>query len=181
MEITVILRSQFFPNTSVNRVIPVTNLMKSCLLPELSLSSQSQSKAGLWWAYKEPVNRSGYFFLRFYFFIPERHRERDRDTDRRDKQTPCREPDAGLDPWTGIMPWAKGRRQPLSHPGMPTRLAFKWIWVNSRIHSPQKITLTSVWWGLGSQRFMLEQSLHWLQLGVPWPLSWCQRCHLTTE
>ena len=40
------------------------------------------------------------FFLRFYLFI-HRHRERERQRHReRGKQAPCREPDAGLDPWS---------------------------------------------------------------------------------
>ena len=46
-----------------------------------------------------------------------------RDTERqrhrqREKQTPCREPDVGLDPWTlGLHPEPKADTQPLSHPG----------------------------------------------------------------
>ena len=40
------------------------------------------------------------FFLRFYLFIHERHRERESQRHRqREKQAPCREPDdVGLDP-----------------------------------------------------------------------------------
>ena len=43
----------------------------------------------------------------------ERHRQRE-------KQAPCREPDAGLDPRTpGSHPEPKADAQPLSHPGVP--------------------------------------------------------------
>ena len=48
-----------------------------------------------------------------------------RDTERqrhrqREKQAPCREPDAGLDPNTlGSGPETKADTQPLSHPGAP--------------------------------------------------------------
>lgn len=48
-----------------------------------------------------------------------------------------------------------------------------------RIHTAQKIALTSVW--TGSQRFMLEQSLHWLELDILWPLNGCQHCHLAAK
>ena len=50
-----------------------------------------------------------HFFLRFYLFIHEGHRERE-------KQAPCGEPDAGLDPRTlGSWPEPKADAQPLSH------------------------------------------------------------------
>ena len=40
----------------------------------------------------------------------ERERERERQRHRqREKQAPCREPNVGLDPRTGITPWAEGR------------------------------------------------------------------------
>ena len=43
----------------------------------------------------------------------ERHRQRE-------KQAPCREPDAGLDPGTpGSCPEPKADAQPLRHPGVP--------------------------------------------------------------
>ena len=46
-----------------------------------------------------------------------RERERYR---QREKQAPCREPDAGLDPRTpGSQPEPKADDQPLSHPGVP--------------------------------------------------------------
>ena len=39
-----------------------------------------------------------------------RDTKRERDTHRqREKQTPCREPDVGLDPWTKIMTRANSR------------------------------------------------------------------------
>ena len=38
-----------------------------------------------------------FFVLRFYLFIHERHRETQRHR-QREKQAPCREPNAGLDP-----------------------------------------------------------------------------------
>ena len=53
---------------------------------------------------------SFFFFLRFYLYILERHRETERERQRhrqREKQAPCREPDVGLDP-----------RSPGSHPGL---------------------------------------------------------------
>ena len=57
-----------------------------------------------------------YIFLRFYLFIHERHGERQRHR-QREKQAPCREPDAGLDPRTlGSRPELKVDTQPLSHP-----------------------------------------------------------------
>ena len=43
----------------------------------------------------------------------QRHRQRE-------KQAPCREPDAGLDPGTpGSRPGPKASTKPLSHPGIP--------------------------------------------------------------
>ena len=39
------------------------------------------------------------FFLRFYLFIHERHKDRQRHR-QWEKQAPCREPDGGLDPRT---------------------------------------------------------------------------------
>ena len=48
-----------------------------------------------------------------------RKRERQR-RGQREKQTPCREPDMGLDPETlGSCPEPKTDAQPLSHPGVP--------------------------------------------------------------
>ena len=47
-------------------------------------------------------------------------RERQRHRKREEKQAPCREPDAGLDPETlGSCPEPKADAQPLSHPGVP--------------------------------------------------------------
>ena len=43
-----------------------------------------------------------------------------RDTGRVEKQAPCREPDAGLDPGTlGLRPGPKAGAKLLSHPGIP--------------------------------------------------------------
>ena len=57
------------------------------------------------------------FFLTFYLFIPETQRERLRHR-QREKQAPCGEPDAGLDPRTpGSRPELKADAQPLSHQG----------------------------------------------------------------
>ena len=54
-------------------------------------------------------------FLRFYLFIHGRQRE-----GQREKQVPCREPKAGLDPRTPrSQPEPKADAQPLSHPGVP--------------------------------------------------------------
>ena len=49
----------------------------------------------------------------------ERERKRQRYR-RREKQAPCQEPDAGLDPGTsGSRPEPKAGAKPLSHPGIP--------------------------------------------------------------
>ena len=47
--------------------------------------------------------------------------ERERQSHRqREKQAPCQEPDAGLDPGTpGLRPGPKAGAKPLSHPGIP--------------------------------------------------------------
>ena len=46
----------------------------------------------------------------------QRHRQRE-------KQTPCRDPDAGLNPGTpGLLPGPKAGTKPPSHPGIPTYL-----------------------------------------------------------
>ena len=42
---------------------------------------------------------------------------------RREKQAPCQEPNAGLDPQTpGSRPGPKAGAKPLSHPGIPWKL-----------------------------------------------------------
>ena len=47
-------------------------------------------------------------------------REREAETQTEEKQSPCREPDMGLDPGTpGSCPGPKADAQPLSHPGVP--------------------------------------------------------------
>ena len=58
------------------------------------------------------------FFLRFYVFIHERHREKGRQR-QRENQAPCREPDVGLNPGTlGSRSEPKADTQPLSHLGV---------------------------------------------------------------
>ena len=54
-------------------------------------------------------------------------RERERQRHRpREKQAPCQEPDAGLNPRTpGSCPGPKAGTKPLSHPGIPCLLIFK--------------------------------------------------------
>ena len=60
-----------------------------------------------------------FFFLRFYLLVHERLRQRE-------KQAPCRESDAGLDPRTpGSRPELKADAQPLSHPQVPPCMYFK--------------------------------------------------------
>ena len=59
------------------------------------------------------------YLFRFYLFIHETHRERQRHT-QREKQAPCREPDVGLDPGTpGSRPEPKADAQLLSPPDIP--------------------------------------------------------------
>ena len=56
---------------------------------------------------------------RFYLFIHERHRKKQRPR-QREKQTPHGEPNVGLDPGTrGSPSEPKADAQPLSHPGVP--------------------------------------------------------------
>ena len=63
----------------------------------------------------------------------ERHRQRQ-------KQTPRRKPDVGLDPGTlGSHPEPKAGAQPLSHPGILTTLALKGNLVS--IHGPSHMSL----------------------------------------
>ena len=65
------------------------------------------------------VSQILFFFLRFYLFIHERHRERWRHR-QREKQAPYGEPDVGLNPRTpGSWPEPKADAQPLSHLGVP--------------------------------------------------------------
>ena len=62
------------------------------------------------------------FFLRFYLFMRDTGRQSHR---QREKQAPCGEPDAGLNPSTpGSHPEPKTDAQPLSHPG-DLGIAFK--------------------------------------------------------
>ena len=49
-----------------------------------------------------------------------RDAEREVETQQRERQVPCREPNAGLDPRIpGSYPELKANAQPLSHPGVP--------------------------------------------------------------
>ena len=66
---------------------------------------------------------SFFFFLRFYLYILERHRDTERERQRhgqREKAAPCRERDMGLDPGTpGSRPGLKAGAKPLNHPELP--------------------------------------------------------------
>ena len=54
-----------------------------------------------------------------------RDTEREAETQAREKQAPCREPDARLDPRTpGSRPGLKADAKPLSHPGVPEHFLF---------------------------------------------------------
>ena len=85
-------------------------------------AGQAKSKLvffwGSWCYFEAPLfqmhwRQAFFFFLRFYLFIYERHRQRE-------KQAPCRESDAGLEPGTpGSRPEPKADAQPLSHPRIP--------------------------------------------------------------
>ena len=56
-------------------------------------------------------------FFKKIIFIHERERQRHR---QREKQAPCREPKAALNPGTpGSLPELTAEAQPLSHPGVP--------------------------------------------------------------
>ena len=72
-----------------------------------------------------PLVGGFFLFIKiFYLFIHKRYRERGRDR-QREKQTPCGEPNTGLDPRTlGLCPASKADTQPLSHPGIPITLCF---------------------------------------------------------
>ena len=60
-----------------------------------------------------------FLFKHFYLFIHEKYTGKQRPR-QREKQAPCREPDAGLDPRTpGSCPEPKADAQLLSHPGAP--------------------------------------------------------------
>ena len=60
------------------------------------------------------------WFFKKYLFIYSWERESQRHR-QKEKQAPCREPDAGLDPGTpGSCPGPKAGAKRLSHPGIPT-------------------------------------------------------------
>ena len=71
-----------------------------------------------------------------------------RDTERdtlREKQAPCREPDAGLNPGTpGSLPEPKAGTQPLNHPGVPCEEIKKKSGRNKK--SSRKIMYQNVPW-----------------------------------
>ena len=56
--------------------------------------------------------------------VTQRERERERERQRhrqREKQVPCREPDVGLNPRTGITLWDEGRCSTAEPPRCPSR------------------------------------------------------------
>ena len=60
-----------------------------------------------------------FFFFEHFIYLFTRHTQRGRDR-QREKQAPCGDPDAGLNPGTpGSRPEPKADTQPLSHPGTP--------------------------------------------------------------
>ena len=60
------------------------------------------------------------FFLRFYLFIHERHREREAETQGEGEAGSIQGAQHGTLTWVSrIMPWAKGGTKPLSHRGYP--------------------------------------------------------------
>ena len=66
-----------------------------------------------------------FFKQRFIIYLFMRERKRSRDIGRDIGRDSCREPDAGLDPWTpGSYPEPKVDTQPLSHPGIPKQNFF---------------------------------------------------------
>ena len=76
--------------------------------------------------------KSFFFFLRFYLFIHEKHRERGRDTGSI-QGTRC-----GTWSWVSrITPWAEGSSRPLSHPGCPK---FEVLYLNLSYHLQSAFT-----------------------------------------
>ena len=68
---------------------------------------------------------SFFCFVLFCFLIYDSHRERERHR-QREKQTPFREPNVGLDPTTpGSRPGLKAGSKSLSHPRIPGNIFFK--------------------------------------------------------
>ena len=60
------------------------------------------------------------FFFKDFIYLFMRDTEKEADTERGEKQAPCGEPDAELDPRTlGSRPEPKADVQPLSPPGAP--------------------------------------------------------------
>ena len=107
----------------------------------------------------QPVNTKSCFICISYFFIKilfiyswETYKERQRHR-QREKQAPHREPDVGLNTWTGdhTLSW----RQTLSHPGIPQLVNFYrklcWDWLRMWIYR-------SVWGRIDSN---IESSNSW--------------------
>ena len=60
------------------------------------------------------------FLKKDFIYLSMRDTQREAETQAEEKQAPCREPDAGLDPRTlGSLPEPKADAQPLSPPGAP--------------------------------------------------------------
>ena len=71
-----------------------------------------------------------------------RERQRHR---QREKQAPCREPDAGLDPRTpGSRPGPKAGAQPLGHPDVPEKM-FSMHVPQTAVHLPIINLVTFSW------------------------------------
>ena len=65
-------------------------------------------------------SRQLYFFNILFIYSWETQKERQRHSQREEKQAPCKEPNAGLDPGNpGLSPEPKANAQLLSHPGIP--------------------------------------------------------------
>ena len=64
-----------------------------------------------------------FIFLKISFIYAQETQREKQETQAEEvllKQTPCREPDVGLDPWSpGLGPGLKAGAKPLSHPGCP--------------------------------------------------------------
>ena len=79
-----------------------------------------------------------YFFLRFYLFIHDRHREREAETQaEREAGSMHREPNVGFDPGSSRShPGPKAGAKPLRHPGIPRCLFLRpFVHVTSK-HQP---------------------------------------------
>ena len=60
------------------------------------------------------------FFFKYFIYLFMRDTERMAETQAREKQAPCRDPDVGFDPGSpGSRPGPKAGAKPLRHPGIP--------------------------------------------------------------